>query len=192
MIDNEYKNIALKIAENFGYESEHSNHVARLSLQLFRQLAALHNLGGEYGNLLECAAILHDTGYYISAFKHHIHSYRIIMDSDFEGLSSEKKKIIALTARYHRKKMSSEPDNKSFLKLKKLDRKKVLMLAALIRIADGLDYSHRCAVEKIYCEIDASAVRLDCLPAKSFNSEIKQALKKSDLFKLVFKKKIVI
>ena len=191
MPENKYLSAARGLAENCSYESEHSNHVAYLSMQLFRQLNILHNLDPKYGDLLECAAILHDTGYSVAAFKHHKHSYKIIKNSELTGLSDYDKIIIALIARYHRKPMDSEPADKSYYKLKKGDREKVLMLASLIRIADGLDYSHRCAVKKIFCEVNARAVRIDCLPAKSFTCEIKQALKKADLFKFVFDKKVI-
>lgn len=73
--------------------------------------------------------------------------------------------LVALLARYHRRAWPS-PRHRRFAALGKDDRKCVRRLAALLRLADALDYSRQGLVEDISARIGKKRVEL-CLQAKA-------------------------
>jgi len=164
----------VQAARRFGvtcrYEERHAQHVAGLAVSLFDRLVELFPEGegdgedaawrsAESRELLESAALLHDIGYLINYSKHHKHSYHLIAHSEMRGFSHRELDIVANVARYHRR---SEPKSKhsGFAKLGERDRGVVRRLAAILRIADGLDRTHTQGVEgaRVEREGDGSLV----------------------------------
>jgi exopolyphosphatase/guanosine-5'-triphosphate,3'-diphosphate pyrophosphatase len=74
----------------------HSQHVARLALQLYDQTGDLHGLPPDDRDYLEAAALLANVGLVISHSKHHLHSYYVIRNSDLTGLTDQEIEIIAI------------------------------------------------------------------------------------------------
>ena len=138
----------LHAAESYHYEKNHASHVALLALQLFDQTTSIHRLNGEAREYLEAAALLHEIGLFISHAQHHRHSYYLIRNSELLGFTENEKEIIANIARYHRK---SHPKIKheGYNILSAEDQRTVSVLAAILRVADGLDRSHSALVRKI-------------------------------------------
>ena len=147
-----------QFAHRCNYEQAHSDHVARLAVQAFDQLAAQFGpeaVGGKSSaarELLEAAGILHDVGYYINYAKHHKHSYHLIVHSDLTGFTHREIEIIANVARYHRR---GGPKNKhaNFAKLAPGDQNLVMRLSAILRIVDGLDRAHAQNVRNVRVEL---------------------------------------
>ena len=120
----------------------HSEHVARLALELFDATAERHGLGDDAREVLEAAALLCNVGLFLSHAQHHKHSYYVIRGTDrLAGFTDHEVERIALVARYHRK---SEPRTKhpEFAALDEEERRLVRCLAGLLRVAIGLDRSH--------------------------------------------------
>ena len=138
----------MKIGRTYNFDEEHGLHVAKLALRLYDDLIPLHNLGDDSRELLEAAAILHDIGYYISHAAHHKHALYLILNSEMLGFNDEEIALIANVARYHRK---SHPKTRhpEFAQLNKGDQERVRILSGILRIADGLDRTHRGIVENI-------------------------------------------
>jgi exopolyphosphatase / guanosine-5'-triphosphate,3'-diphosphate pyrophosphatase len=65
----------------------------------------------------------------------------LIQNSELFGLSRVDVKLIALTARYHRK-TSPKPVHTPFTALDRDQRIAVVKMAAILRVADALDASH--------------------------------------------------
>ena len=89
------------------YEADmtHSEHVARLALQMHDSLVAdglFEPQPGEH-ELLWAAAMLHDVGMTISYDDHHKHSYYLIVSAELPGFSPRERALIAQISRYHRK-----------------------------------------------------------------------------------------
>jgi exopolyphosphatase/guanosine-5'-triphosphate,3'-diphosphate pyrophosphatase len=154
-------NSILHLAENFHVEDAHARQVTDLAVKLFDQTRRIHGLGAVEREYLEAAGLLHEVGLYLSHSQHHLHSYYLIRNAELVGFTENEKEIIANIARYHRK---SHPRSKheNFSLLDEDDRGAVLKLAALLRIADGLDRGHSAAVrdlrfrrrgEKAVCEV---------------------------------------
>ena len=122
----------------FDPEPAHALHVAHIALRLFDKLknAGLHAITEPYRVLLEYGCILHDIGWSDGQKKHHKRAFSMIREAQLP-LSPEEMHIVALVARYHRK---AEPGcQPEFQALAEPLRDIVSRLAAIIRIADGLD-----------------------------------------------------
>lgn len=135
-------NSAISLARRYGVEPDHAHCVAGLCAKLFAELQQEHRLGPRYGVLLHVAALLHESGQFISRSSHHKHSMYIILNSDLFGLGSEEILLTALVARYHRR-AHPNPAHEYYAGLDREDRIRVSKLAAILRVADALDTGHR-------------------------------------------------
>jgi len=139
---------ALAVARQFPEEFRHAEQVARLCGLLFDAFGALHGLGARERELLLCAALLHDVGLSLTIAGHHRASLEMILDADLPALSVEERLIVANVARYHRKAHPSR-SHEHFAALAPAEQKTVRRLAAILRVADGLDRAHENAVDAI-------------------------------------------
>lgn len=131
----------LALLTKFFPESRHSQHVARLALRLFDETADLHGLDRQARELLQYAGLLHDVGAVIGYDGHGAHSYYIIRNGNLRGLTADEIALVANVARYHGKPRPRKRDE-GFGALPAGQRRTVEWLAALLRIAEGLDRSH--------------------------------------------------
>lgn len=177
------------LARRLGALDLHARHTARLALRLFDGLAPLHELGAQDRELLEYAALLHDAGYWISSDKHHKHAFYLIHRAPLEGFTRDEIRMIALVARYHR---GTPPKDRheEFAKLGKADRRRVRVLSALLRIADGLDRSHAGLVQELDVEIDGKAVTLQLSTQGDLELELYAVENRSELFRRIFERDV--
>jgi len=170
-------------AERCHYEAPHAEQVRRLALQLFDQLGP--RIGAQPGDreVLSDAALLHDVGYHISHEKHHKHSYHLIRHADLLGMTPAEQVAVANVARYHR---GPTPRRKhdEFTKLDRELRRRIVRLAALLRVADGLDRGHAGAVAHVGVRWAKGRCALAPVPvpeAGSLRLELWGAARKADL-----------
>jgi exopolyphosphatase / guanosine-5'-triphosphate,3'-diphosphate pyrophosphatase len=131
----------IELGERCGYSPAHARHVAQLAVMIFDQTRAFHKLGDREREWLEYGALLHDAGVHISYQRHHRHSYYLIKNGELRGFDPEEIEIIALLARYHRQ-ATPKKSHEGYGLLKSRLRKTVKTLAAMLRLAEGLDRSH--------------------------------------------------
>jgi exopolyphosphatase / guanosine-5'-triphosphate,3'-diphosphate pyrophosphatase len=157
--------------ENFRIEKEHAMHVTGLALRIFDETAELHMLSSNEREYLEAAAILHEAGAFVSHSQHHRHSYYLIRNTEMLGFTENEKEIIANVARYHRK---SHPKAKhpDYSKLSAEDQLVIKKLAAILRIADGLDRSHTSSINNIKCSIDDKYAEFSISSSNDANIEL--------------------
>jgi exopolyphosphatase/guanosine-5'-triphosphate,3'-diphosphate pyrophosphatase len=137
-----------RLARHLGEIGTHGEHVARLSLQLFDQLADELGLPAAAREWLEFAALLHDVGHHIAHKDHQRHSYYLITHGDLLGFRRDEVEIIGQIAGYHRKGAPKESDP-PFAALSRPARRIVRAASALLRVADGLDRSHYAVVRDV-------------------------------------------
>ena len=147
----------VELAERCNYASEHAEQVRRLSLSLFDQTQPAHGLGAREREWLDHAALLHDIGVHISYGRHHKHSYYLIKNGDLRGFEPEEVEVIALVARHHRRGLPKKSRG-GYASLPARLRRTVRTLAAMLRLAEGLDRSHAQSVGSF--ENRARAARL--------------------------------
>ena len=168
-------------------EPHHVQHVAALAVQIFDELDELHSLGDHDRFILEAASLLHDIGWSVAQDGpgHHRESARLIRQHGWKNLGAETTELTAQVARYHRK---SPPDleHEEFAALSPAERHRVQQLAALLRLADGLDRGHQRHVTGISAEILPDTLTLRLHSSHPCSREIGAATKKADLAAAVF------
>lgn len=133
---------AQTLAARYDLDETHAQNVAAGALALFDELKEEHQLGGHERLLLRCASILHDIGLFVNARAHHKHSMYLLLNSDLFGLTRRDMQLVATVSRYHRKALPS-PNHPEFAMLPPDDRMTVVKLAAILRVADALERTHR-------------------------------------------------
>ena len=155
---NEVKNRnVIKIAQKYQVDLEYSKRVAGFALDIFKQLQGkLHHWDIDEQELLWSAAILHNSGVFISHSSHHKHSYYLIRNAELLGFTELELELIANIARYHRK---SKP-KKKHQPYHDLPHKRyqlmVRQLSAILRLAVALDRRNKGAIASLKCDYDAS------------------------------------
>ncbi|PSB55379.1 exopolyphosphatase, partial [filamentous cyanobacterium CCP1] len=143
----------IKTAKKYHVNFDHSERVARFSLNLFDQTqGTLHQWGDDERELLWAAAILHNCGHFISHSSHHKHSYYLIRNGELLGYTEVEVETIANLARYHRK-SSPKKKHESYRSISsKKHRRVVEQLSPLLRLAVALDRRQIGAISGIRCE----------------------------------------
>jgi exopolyphosphatase/guanosine-5'-triphosphate,3'-diphosphate pyrophosphatase len=146
-----------QLAERCDDDPAHSAHVAQLALELFDGLAPAHGLDGAARDYLEAGALLANVGLVVAHSKHHLHAYYVIRNSELAGLTDAEIEIIAQIARYHRK-SEPKPSHVPFAALPRSSQALVRTLAAILRVAIGLDRTHEGRVTGLRVELGPKAV----------------------------------
>jgi exopolyphosphatase/guanosine-5'-triphosphate,3'-diphosphate pyrophosphatase len=141
-------------------ELEHGRTVALLAGRLYQQLATTLELASGDRLLLECAARLQDVGYVINYDQHHKHSYHLIRNSRLPGIRAHDLEVIANVARYHR---GAHPKRKheNLARLSSEDQSRVQRMAAILRLAGGLDRSRSQQVRDVRVRSELDGVFID-------------------------------
>jgi exopolyphosphatase/guanosine-5'-triphosphate,3'-diphosphate pyrophosphatase len=170
----------------------HFLQVTRLALRLFDHLRSLHGRGEDERVQLQTAALLHDIGWADGQRGHHKNSMRRILREDSLPLDDRERRMVALIARYHRRALPKEK-HPFFRALDPGDRQVVSELACLLRIADGLDYSHDSSVVDVEVQIGDQAVRIFCLAHRPMDRDMARAMAKGGkLFQTLFGRELMI
>jgi exopolyphosphatase/guanosine-5'-triphosphate,3'-diphosphate pyrophosphatase len=179
----------LQTARRYQANLTHAEQVARLALDLFRGTRSLHNLPNADGELLEFASLLHDIGFHIASSKHHKHGAYLIANTEMKGFMPDEVTLLSQIIRYHRKatpKVSHDP----FGKLQPELQTRIRVLAAILRIADGLDRGFTQRVRSVRCRVGEKSVELALSTPNDPDLEIWGARRKRDLFEEVFSRKL--
>lgn len=174
-----------------GYEQHHCHHVAQLAGGIFDQATRLFPVGPSgwpepaSRTILQAAALLHDVGYLINYSKHHRHSYHLIVHSDPAGFTPREIELVANVARYHRR-AAPKLKHRNFAKLSSDDREIVRRLAAILRVADGLDRNHLQNVRGVTVQARRGTVHFVLDAAQDPAVDIWGAVRKSGLFDETF------
>ncbi len=153
-----------QLVERCDDDPAHSIHVARLAVDLFDAIPQLHALGASAREYLEAGALLANVGLVVAHSQHHLHAYYVVRNSELAGLTDNEIEVIAQIARYHRK---SEPkqSHPSFAALSARDQRLVRSLAAVLRVAIGLDRRHEGRVAGVGAEMtDGGSLVIRAVP----------------------------
>jgi exopolyphosphatase/guanosine-5'-triphosphate,3'-diphosphate pyrophosphatase len=171
-------------------DQEHACQVCRLSLRLFDELKSLHRLGGHERNILKYAALFHDLGWIGGVKAHHKKSREIILGDPHIPLKEDERQLVGAVARYHRKSLPGKR-HEEYAALTSTEQTVVSTLAAILRVADGLDAFHDTGVTDLYCRITEDSITIHCSLKDSSLYNLQEAEKKADLMRLVFRREVV-
>lgn len=179
----------LGLARRCNWDEAHSRHVTRLSTDLFDATRSLHGYGPDEREFLEHAALLHDIGTHVAHESHHKHTAYLIQHGKLRGYDPEEVLALACLARYHRR-GDPKPSHEPFNLLSPELQDQVTKLAALLRIADGLDLSHTGTVTSLDVDVDRSRVRIDVAGTGDLQMELWGARRKRSLFEKAYDRRL--
>lgn len=169
----------------------HGKRVAGFARELFRATQELHGLDALWGGVLDWAALLHDVGWVEGQRAHHKRSARMIWQNLVPGqdVPAELRAYAALVARYHRRRDPSRRQRR-FAALDATEQRAVRQLAALLRLADALDYSHTGAIGKLEARLDGDTLVVKVKSALGCSAELHRLESKAELFRQVYEKEV--
>ena len=134
---------AKSISKRYQGSKKRSETLEQIALRIFDSMKKVHGLSKRDRLLLQIATILHDCGKYISMVELGECSYRIIMATEIIGLSHLEREIVANVVKYNhipfdyyeQMEKTTSMDKESYLRMTKL--------LAMLRLANGLDRSHK-------------------------------------------------
>ncbi len=180
-----WRDAVTDFARSCHIDEPHARHVAGLGLSIFDALALPFGLKKPERKLLEAAAILHDSGYFISYGSHHKHSYHLIRHAELFGFTPRERELIAQVARYHRKSLPKRK-HEDFQSLSEKDQVIVARLGGILRLADGLDRRRNGLIQGLSCLFGGTSVTIRLTAVEDVSVEIFGANAKKDLFEKAF------
>ena len=177
------------LARRCHWDEAHARHVARLALQIFDRGQRLHRLGDEDRELLEYAALLHDIGEHVSVLAQHKHTSYLIQHGRLRGFAPEEVLALAALARYGGRGIP-KPTHKPFGSLSPKRRDRVVKLAAILRLAAGLDRGRAQLVDSVAVELSGGRLRLQVRSARNCELELWAAQRQGALLERVFGRRL--
>jgi exopolyphosphatase/guanosine-5'-triphosphate,3'-diphosphate pyrophosphatase len=177
------------LARRCNSDGAHTAHVTRLALQLFDETEELHGLGLEDREMLEFACMLHDIGQHVSRKGHHRHAAYLVENAQLRGFEPSEVAFLATLLRHHRR-GDPKPSEPRFAALSPGDRIRVRKLAALLRVADGLDRGRRGVIERLTADVGADLVILRLRARGDAELALGGARRRRELFEQVFGREI--
>jgi exopolyphosphatase/guanosine-5'-triphosphate,3'-diphosphate pyrophosphatase len=174
------------LARRFQKDQTHAEHVRELSVLLFDQLQPVHHLPAQSRVLLEAGALLHDTGHMISHRGHHKHGEYLVLNGDIPGMEGRDRAIVAGLVRYHNRKSDPAGHHAAYSSLNNSDKRIARRLAAILRIAEGLDHSHRQRVTQVRAAFQRAAVGLQITARGDATEDLLDANRSAELFEKEF------
>ena len=186
-MNNNHLKILKNLAEskNYGTGPAHALQVSRLSQKIYDELVRLKLItdNSEDRVILEAAAVLHDIGH--PQEPHHEAGFDFLADeipklTAAEPISKEALSALLSAVLWHNERSYLERGSVEIL-----NRNRSEKIAAIIRIADGLDLISQPPIENLALSIDERRLRFDIFSRHAIDLQIEQAKLKSDLLKSV-------
>lgn len=177
---------ARNISKRYMGSKRRGETLEKISLTIFDSMKKDHGMGKRERLMLRIAALLHDCGKYISLVNLGECSYEIIMSTEIIGLSHKEREIVANVVKYNhlpfeydkRGREDSSLDEKAFLTIAKL--------TAILRVANGLDRSHKQKFKDFQTTIKDDKLILTVNTAADITLEKGLFQPKADFFEEVF------
>src|ERR1017187_4620282 len=179
------------MCRRYAVSLERARRVSHISGLLFTALQPLHELPPSSGKLLEAAAYLCDVGHFVSGVGHHKHSYYVVANSDMPGFTERERVLIAMLCRYHRKTLPS-PLHNAYQSLAAEEKRIVLMLVPIVRLADNLDRGHEQRIQSVACRVRDGEVLLQVQSQGDIDLEQWAAERAGEVFQQVYNRPILV
>jgi exopolyphosphatase/guanosine-5'-triphosphate,3'-diphosphate pyrophosphatase len=178
----------LGLARRCNWPEAHARQVANLALALFDATEELHHLDATDRELLEFAAWLHDIGEHVASSGHHKHGAYLVRNGQLRGFSPGEVEVLAAVVRWHRRGEPRVSDEFPLLDAGAIER--VRALAAILRVADGLDRSRNQNVYGLDAMVTPSLVLLRVRALDDAELEIWGARRKRALLEKVLDREL--
>jgi exopolyphosphatase / guanosine-5'-triphosphate,3'-diphosphate pyrophosphatase len=182
----------LSTAKRYGVNQRLAEPVKNHAMQLYRDLAALHQLPAEYENWLAAAAMLCDTGKFINHQGHHRHAQYIISSSEIYGYTLLQRTIISALARYLGK-SRPQPGDRAMRNIPAQEHDNVRKGIVLLRLASALNQDRASDVLKVAARVYPKRILLELQPGRTgAELELWSLRKEADYFREVFGRELFV
>ncbi len=179
--------------DEYNIEIEHARKVAENSFLLFENLGSIHGLDYRLRHTLKIAALVHDIGVMTDFSTHHKIGRDILFKNCPKELPYPLYHFLPWISFLHNKRIGKKKIqklliNKYFSQLPVNMQYDILRMAAIIRIADALDYSR---MDSKIVDIDVRAEDVTVkITGKGTDLDVDRADRKADLWCMIFEKPI--
>lgn len=134
---------ALNLSKRYLGNKKRSETLENIALAIFDSMKKIHGLGKRERLLLSLATILHDCGKYISLSNLGECSYNIILYTEIIGVSHIEREMVANVVKFNHLKFGYYDIVAQSSKLDKQNYLTIAKLTAILKLANGLDRSHK-------------------------------------------------
>jgi len=180
------------LAAQYHPEIAHTDHVARLALEIWDALAeaGVHAGDADERELLWAAAVLHDVGTAVDYDDHHKHSRYLILNAGLPGFSPRETALIGQAARYHRK---GRPGLGEFAPLaRRGDEPLLARCSAVLRLAEQLERARDQTVRHARVVVYDGQVELQLQSNADATVSRWAAQRQADLFRRAFGRELTV
>jgi exopolyphosphatase / guanosine-5'-triphosphate,3'-diphosphate pyrophosphatase len=192
LFDDVRRQSVLNLAGLYHVDHAHTEHVARLALGLFDELAeaGLHDGDPLERELLWAGAVLHDIGVSVDYDDHHKHSRYLVLNGGLPGFTPREVALIGQAVRYHRK---GTPGPGPFGPLlRKGDDAVLARCSALLRLAEDLERPRDQLVRAAHAHVEDGRVELRLEAEGDASVPRWAAARESALFESAFGRELVV
>jgi exopolyphosphatase / guanosine-5'-triphosphate,3'-diphosphate pyrophosphatase len=182
----------LEVCRRYGIELRKVEPVREHVVQLFDQLARVHELPEEYKLWLEAAAMMMDVGKFMNHQGHYRHTQYILANSEIFGFSPEQRAIVSALARYLGK---TRPDamDRVMRAIPLEEHTHVVRAVVLLRLAVALNQDRASAVVQMRTHVYPKRVLLELVPGRGGAELEAWSLKKeAGYFREVFRRELFV
>lgn len=183
-IEEDILSAARNLSERYQSFSPHIDALVSMVTLIFDTLKRVHGMGNRERLLLQAAAMLHDSGKYISLANSPFCSYHIIMESEIMGLSHLEREIVACTVLYNTypldeyENLAHRMDQNNYMTVAKL--------SAILRVSNAMDRSHKQKFKNIKAAVKEKQLIITIETIDDINLEKGLFDAKSDSFEKIF------
>jgi len=170
----------------YGTDPRQGEPVRQHAAQMFRDLAAVHELPEEYQTWVEAAALLRDIGKFLNHQGYHRHAQYIIANSELYGFTPQQRVVTSAIARYLGKSRPS-PEGRTMRQVPPEEYEHVRRAVVLLRLAVALNQDRASDVLKVRVRVYPKRVLMELLPGRTgAELELWSLRKEAGYFREVF------
>ena len=128
---------------------------------------------------------------FVSTRSYHKHSLYLIANSEIFGLDASEIALVARVARYHRR-AAPRPTHEEFIDLPAADRIRVSKLAAILRVADALEFSHERGKDALTFETQRDELVIRVRTRDDLTLSQRQLDARAEMFRTVYGLRVVL
>lgn len=177
---------AMNISKRYQGSRKRAQTLENISTTIFDSMKKVHGMGQRERLYLCLAAILHDCGKYISLVNIGETSYDIIMATEIIGLSHREREMVASIVRFNHSDFTYGDTYTGKRGADEATYLTVAKLTAILRLASGLDRSHKQKFKDLKAVLRDNELHLSAVTGEDTLLELSYFTAKAAFFREVF------